>query len=184
MSRTAMEVAIRAPTRRPLLAPQCPSKSVVRLQSSTRRQSAQMFLKSLALQVPGRFAVTCPSRTASLSQRRPTARTFRRSCVANALISTQSQSHVRSVDLALHSIPEERRERRAESERTKSAILVIFSIVDFYRVVLSCQKTVPMSIINISCKNMYKPFTMPPLPFLFCLQVYDYFVCKFMISIS
>merc|ERR1712203_239373 len=106
----------------------CPSKSVVRLRSFTRRRSAQMFPKSLALQVPGRCAVTCPSRTASSSQRPPTARTFQRSCVVNALISTQSQSHVRSVDLALHSLLEERKEkeRRVESERRKKVPFLSF----------------------------------------------------------
>merc|ERR1711933_456060 len=96
--------------------------------SSTRKLSARMFPKSLALQVPGRCAATCPSRTASWFPPPQTARTFRRSCVVSALISTQSQSHVRSVDLALQSHLAERkeRERRVESkEKNKSAIVII-----------------------------------------------------------
>merc|ERR1712105_525827 len=109
--------------------------------SSTRKPSVQMFPKSPALPAQGRCAVTCPSRTVSSSPPPPTARTFRRSCAASVLISTRSQSHVRSVDLAPHSLLEERkeRERKVESERRESAILRI-SIVHFYCVVLSCQK--------------------------------------------
>ena len=57
--------------------------------------------------------------------------------------------------MALQSLLEERKERgrRDESEEEKSAILII-SKVDIYCVVLSCQKTVPMSI-NISYKNAF-----------------------------
>merc|ERR1711971_214920 len=153
MSKIAMAVDTRAPMRHPLHVPQYPSKSADRLRSSTRRPSAQMFPKSPALQVPGRFVVMSQNRTVNLSQLPLTARTFRRSFVVNVLISTRSQSHVRSVDLALQSLLEERKERgrRDESEQSKSAILII-SKVDIYCVVLSCQKTVPVSI-NISYKN-------------------------------
>jgi hypothetical protein len=122
-----MAVATRAPTKLPLHVPQFPSKCAVRLLSSTRKLSAQMFPKSLALQVPGRCAATCPSRTASWFPPPLTARTFRRSCVVSALISTQNQSHVRYVDLALQSHLAERkeRERRVESkEKNKSAIVI------------------------------------------------------------
>merc|ERR1739838_992083 len=136
MSRIAMAVDIRALMRHPLHAPQFPSKSAVRLPSSTRRLSAQMFPKSPALPVLGRCVVMSLNRTVSSFQLPPTARTFRRSSAVNVLISTRSQSHVRSVDLALQSLLEERKERgrRDESEEDKSAILII-SKVDIYCVV-------------------------------------------------
>merc|ERR1719447_322191 len=130
--------------RHPLRVPQCPSKFADRLQSSTRRPSAQMFPKSPALPVPGRCVVMCLNRTVSLSQLPLTARTFRRSCVGSVLISTQSQSHARSVDLDLQSLLEGRKERgrRDESEQRRESAILIISKVDIYCVVLSCQKTV------------------------------------------